>query len=109
MRLIGIDAPETRPSQYKDVGYYGEEASEYATEILLGEIVILEFDVDSVDRYGRTLAYVFLEDGTHLNAKLIEMGFAKVLTIPPNVKYSEEFIGLQRKARKQQRGMWKQD
>jgi micrococcal nuclease len=43
------------------------------------------------DRYGRALAYVWLEDGRFLNALLVERGYAEPLTIPPNVEFAERF------------------
>lgn len=106
IRLIGIDAPESRKSERKQIGYYGKEASTYLTQILTGHRVRLEYDVTPKDRYGRTLAYVYLEDGTFLNAKLVEEGYAQVLTIPPNIKYADLFLDLQRKARDNNRGLW---
>lgn len=109
IRLIGVDAPETRPSQYKDVGYYGEESKDFLEDMLEGRSVYLEFDVDSLDQYGRTLAYVFLEDGTFVNAELLRGGYARMLTFPPNIKYVEDFRKLQRRARRAERGLWGED
>ncbi len=53
--------------------------------------VRLEFDVQEQDRYGRLLAYVFLKDGTFVNAWLVENGYAAVMTIPPNVNTRDYF------------------
>lgn len=106
IRLIGLDAPETRKSEFKDIGYYGKEATAYLKSLIGGKSVSLEFDIGKKDRYGRLLAYVFLEDGTFVNAELIRQGYAQVLTVPPNVKYADEFVRLQRKARRANRGMW---
>ncbi len=58
------------------------------------------------DRYGRLLAYVYLEEGTFVNAWLVENGYAVVMTIPPNVKNQELFLKLQREAREERRGLW---
>lgn len=106
IRLIGIDAPETRETGRKKPGYYGEEAKEYLTRLLDGKKVRLEFDIGRRDKYGRTLAYVYLPDGVFVNAELIRRGFATVLTVPPNVKYAGLFVKLQQKARKKRRGLW---
>ncbi|MDX5321544.1 MAG: thermonuclease family protein [Bacteroidota bacterium] len=106
VRFIGIDCPETRKTRKKEVGYYGKEAKEYVQKRLNGQSVRLEFDVDQTDQYGRLLAYVYLKDGTFLNAELVEMGFAEVMTIPPNVAHADEFIGLQKHARGNRIGMW---
>ena len=51
-------------------------------------------------------SYVYLKDGTFLNAHLIERGYAQVMTVPPNVKYSDKFLKLQRKARRKNAGLW---
>ncbi len=72
-----------------------------------GKTVRLEFDVQQVDRYNRLLAYVYLKDGTFVNAWLVENGYAVVMTIPPNVKYQELFLKLQREAREAKRGLWR--
>jgi endonuclease YncB( thermonuclease family) len=53
------------------------------------------------DRYGRLLAYVYLKDGTFVNAWLVEQGYAQVMTVPPNVKYQDLFLKLQREARRE--------
>jgi len=107
VRLIGVDTPETVHSQ-KGVEYYGKEASNFAKSLLEGKKVRLEFDVDRIDRYGRTLAYVYLSDGTFLNAELVKKGYAHVMTVPPNVKYSEKFLELEREARENKLGLWKE-
>jgi len=108
VRLIGIDCPETRRTRKKEVGYYGKEAKEYVKKRLDGQSVRLVFDVDQTDHYGRLLAYVYLEDGTFLNAELMELGYAEVMTIQPNSLYADEFVALQREARENKRGMWGQ-
>lgn len=106
IRLIGINTPETRNSGRTKVEYYGKEASEYVRQFLTGKKVRLEFDVQRYDRYQRTLAYVYLADGTFLNALLIKEGYAKVATYPPNVKYVDLFIDLEKKARAEEKGLW---
>ncbi|MEO6639384.1 MAG: thermonuclease family protein [Ginsengibacter sp.] len=106
IRLIGIDAPESRRTGRKEIGYFGKEAKQYVTELLKGKRVKLEFDVGRYDRYHRTLAYVYLEDGTFLNAELVKEGYAVILTVPPNVKYAKLFVKLQQEARKNDRGLW---
>jgi micrococcal nuclease len=108
VRLIGIDAPESRHSGHKDIAHFGKEATAYLERLIGGNKVRLEYDTGHFDRYGRTLAYVYLEDGTFVNAKLVQDGFATVMTVPPNVKYANTFIRLERKARNQERGLWKQ-
>ncbi len=106
VRFIGIDAPETRNSRWKKKGYYASESKKFVQTQTEHQWVRLEFDVQSMDRYKRMLAYVYLEDGTFLNASLVEQGYAVVDTYPPNVKYVEQFVDLQKQARKTKQGLW---
>lgn len=106
IRLIGVDAPESRKTFKREIGYYGKEAKEYLKTLLDGKLVRLEYDIDRFDQYKRTLAYVYLEDGTFVNADLVKNGYAMVMTVPPNVKYADEFVKLQREARENGRGLW---
>lgn len=106
IRLIGIDAPESRKTGNKDIGYYGQEAKAYVEKLLLGNSVRLEYDVNRYDRYKRTLAYAYLQNGTFLNEHLIREGYAMTLTVPPNVKYAERFAKLQTEARQKKKGLW---
>lgn len=105
IRLIGVNTPETQHPR-KPVEYFGIEASDYVKKKLEGKKVRLEFDVERNDYYGRTLAYVFLEDGTFLNADLVENGYANTMTIPPNVRHADLFLNLERKARENNTGLW---
>ena len=118
LRLIGIDTPEINMNERlysqaqrnkKDIQAIiglGRKASEFTKRLVEGEFVKLEFDDERYDKYGRLLAYVYLKDGTFLNAKIIEEGFAYLLTIPPNVRYTELFKRLYRQARENKRGLW---
>jgi micrococcal nuclease len=106
IRLIGVDAPESRKTFKKEVGFYGKEAKAYLTSLLKGKKVKLEYDVNRTDQYGRTLAYVYLSDGTFVNADLVKNGYATVMTVPPNVKFAEEFLKLQQEAKENERGLW---
>lgn len=105
-RLIGVDAPESKTVFKKRVGYYGKEAKAYLTTLLVGQQVKLEYDIDREDQYGRALVYVYLENGTFVNAELVKQGYAMVMTVPPNVKHAALFLQLQREARKKNRGLW---
>ena len=106
IRLIGVDAPESRRTSRKEVGYFGRESKRYLSNLLLNQEVSIAYDVDHTDRYGRTLAYVYLKDGTFVNAELVKQGYAMVMTVPPNVKYAEEFARFQAEARQHNRGLW---
>lgn len=105
LRLIGINTPETKhPTKGQEL--FGREASAYAKKLLGNRDVKVKFDVQKKDKYGRLLGYVYLEDGTFVNAHLVEQGYAQVMTVPPNVKYADYFKGLQRKARSAKKGLW---
>ena len=105
VRFIGIDAPETRSSRGKLKGPYAKEAKEYVRQLTENKWVKLEFDVQKKDRYHRLLAYIYLQDGTFLNADLVKSGFAVVDTYPPNVKHTNLFVKLQHEAREENRGL----
>jgi micrococcal nuclease len=104
VRLIGIDTPETvHPTE--PVGCFGPAASRFTTSALEGRPVRLEFDVERLDQYGRTLAYVWLGDEL-FNETLVREGYAVVDTFPPNVKYVEKFTAGQQDAQSHERGLW---
>ena len=104
VRLIGVDTPETvHPN--KPVQYFGKEASAFTKNMVEGKKVKLEYDWQRKDRYGRTLAYVYLEDGTHLNAEIIKQGFGFAYTKYP-FKYLEEFRKYEKEARIGKKGLW---
>ena len=85
---------------------FGAEASDFAKHYLDGETVRLAGDAEPRDRYGRMLAYVWLQDGTFWNALLAAEGYAQQLTIPPNVTYAALFRRLVGEARQHNRGLW---
>lgn len=101
VRYIGVDTPE------RDEPFY-EEATEANRRMVAGEQVILVQDVSETDKYGRLLRYVYLPDGTFVNAELINQGYGRVVTFPPDVAQIEFLTDLQRQARENQRGLWGQ-
>ena len=105
VRLIGVDTPETVKPNSK-VQPFGPEASSFTKKMIEGKMVRLEFDVQERDKYGRLLAYVYLEDGTLLNSRLLEEGLATIMTVPPNVRMANTFLGIQKKTQKQKKGIW---
>ena len=108
VRYIGIDTPETvHPS--KPVEWMGREASDANRGLVEGQTVVLEKDVSEVDRFGRLLRYVWLADGAGwllVNRELVRLGFAQASTYPPDVKYTDLFLGAQRAARDNGLGLW---
>lgn len=105
VRFIGVNTPETLHPQ-KPVEKYGKEASNYTKKRLTNQTVTLEFDVGVKDKYGRFLAYVWVGKELY-NETLVKDGYARVMTIQPNVKYQQRFITAERKARQQKKGLWK--
>lgn len=107
VRLIGIDTPETKDPK-RPVGCYGKEASAFTTSLLAGGTKVrLVGDAEQRDKYGRLLAYVYRRaDGLFVNAELLRRGFAQLLTIPPNVAHTDEFVALSRQARDGSQGLW---
>lgn len=105
VRLLSINAPE--------IGYRGEIgepggylAKEQLQELVLGQLVYLEHDVELADHYGRTLAHLFLKNGRHINREMVRAGLAILSLHPPNLKYTEELKAAQRYAEKKRSGMW---
>jgi micrococcal nuclease len=106
VRYIGIDTPESvEPGT--PVQCFAEAASARNRRLVAGRAVTLRTDAESRDRYGRLLAYVYRrDDGLFVNAELVRQGFAKILTIPPNVAHAVELLTLERAARRARRGLW---
>lgn len=98
VRYIGLNTPE------RDQPYY-QEATEANRQLVEGKDIQLEFDVETFDQYGRTLAYVWV-GGEMVNLTMLKEGFANAFTVPPNVKYEEQFRQAEREAREAERGLW---
>jgi micrococcal nuclease len=104
IRMLGIDTPE-RPPEPEEC--YGDEALNHLASMIGDQKVKLEYDVERQDDFGRTLAWVRTEDGTFLNAKQVEDGFACVLIIPPNgAEYETYLETLESGAQAALRGLW---
>ncbi len=118
VRLIGIDTPEMHESSKLDrdaqrsgqdvaaIKQLGRQSYEFTKKLVEGKRVRLEFDVERFDKYKRILAYVYLSDGTFVNAEIVKQGYASLMTYPPNVKYADLFQKLYREARENRRGLW---
>jgi len=99
LRYIGVDSPE--PGQWM-----GKQASEANRALVGGKTVYLEKDVSDTDRYGRLLRYVYLADGTFVNAELVRQGYAAAKQYPPDTKYHKLFSDLQEQAKGAGKGLW---
>lgn len=101
IRLIGVDAPESvHPDKSKNTEA-GLAASDFTKEALDGKHIELELDVQERDKYGRMLAYVYV-NGEMLNEKLLKAGHAVISTYPPNVKYVDQFKEIVEKTHEKQ-------
>ncbi|MBI5189912.1 MAG: thermonuclease family protein [Nitrospirae bacterium] len=118
VRLIGIDCPESTPNDKhaEDANHdcchtpdeliaLGKQAKEFTARFLDGKDVALELDAQERDKYGRILAYVWV-DSEMLNSALLRAGLAKIMTIPPNVKRANYFYKLQHEAQDAKLGVW---
>lgn len=104
VRLIGVYTFEPI-HPLKRVEHFGREASDFTRRMVEGKKVRLEFDRQPWDKYGRLLAYVYLPDGTLLNAEIIRQGYGFACTEYP-FQHLEEFRRLEREARERRRGLW---
>jgi micrococcal nuclease len=105
VRLLGIDAPELE-HEGKPADFLAHKSRKFLTELVQGQQVRLEYDRLRYDRYGRTLAYLFLPDGTNVSRELVRQGLAHVYTVPPNMRFREELLAAQREAINARRGVW---
>jgi micrococcal nuclease len=106
VRYIGVDTPESvKPGT--PVQCFAKRAAAANAALVAGRSVRLVGDVEQRDRYGRLLAYVYREpDGAFVNAELVRDGYARTLTIAPNVAHARQFAELARAARRSGRGLW---
>lgn len=99
LRYIGMDTPET------DEPYF-DQATAANSLLVTGQTVQLVRDVSDRDRYGRLLRYVYLQDGTFVNAELVRQGWARAAPYPPDTAHADEFAQLEAEAFAARRGIW---
>ena len=103
IRYLMVNTPETTSGKNE---CYGQNAVTFNTDLVLNKEVELRYDVEKMDMYGRTLAYVTVGN-TEVNTVLVERGYACVLHIPPNGDDRlQEFNALQAEAKAALRGLW---
>ena len=105
VRYIGINAPEL-PLEDHIGEPYADEAKRFNAQLVTNKKVHLEFDIEPNDRFQRRLAYVFLKDGTFVNAEMLSQGYAYLLYVRPNVKYQTTLLAAQQAAMSTQKGIW---
>ncbi|MBH0054711.1 thermonuclease family protein [Salinibacterium sp. SWN139] len=108
VRLIGLDTPELASQQNPDAEEcYGIEARELLRDFLPeGTTVWAAEDREPEDRYGRSLLYVYLQDGTFVNLAMVELGAAEALKVGLNDRYWPELRDAEDDAYAAQLGMW---
>jgi micrococcal nuclease len=106
VRYIGVNTPEVYSLEAAEEAG-GRAAKALNDRLVRGKRLELAFDVESRDRHGRLLAYVYA-DGEHVNAALVDEGYAAAAAYPPNVCFRDRFQSLERHARDLRRGLWGQ-
>ena len=102
VRLLGIDTAETSTNTHlqwqrtywkktsSELIQWGKKAKNFLQQRLTtGDPLRLEYDTQRIDYYNRTLAYVYLADGTMINALLLEYQLAHIFVIPPNLRHQD--------------------
>jgi micrococcal nuclease len=105
VRYLGIDAPEFghggQPNEFMAV-----ESKRFNHDLVNKARIRLEFDQQKEDRYGRLLAYVFLENGDMVNRLIVRKGLGRVLVVKPNLKHFHLLLEAQRMAMTEKIGIW---
>jgi len=106
IRLLGINTPEVahEASPGQPMGNVAKKA---LSTMIAGKLVRLAFDAQSKDGYGRTLAQVYLREGTWVNGEMVRTGMAHVYTFTPNLRWAGELIELEKEARRANLGIWR--
>lgn len=105
VRYIGIDTPE-RENETNEKECFSDEATAANNTLVSGKLVRLIADEEDRDTYNRLLRYVYVNDEL-VQERLLEEGFARLLTIPPNTRHKNSFSELERIAIEKERGLWK--
>ena len=100
IRYIGIDTPEIDTQDC-----FAEEAKTQNGLLVAGKTIEMEYDDPKLDRYGRTLAYVYV-DGLFVNAKMVEQGYARAYPYTKGQRYEQLFADLEADAQAHNRGLW---
>jgi len=120
IKLIGLDTPKSKMhskaerdaiqsrQDFLPMTSMGIEAMKYLKRLVKsGDSVVIEFDVETRDKEGLLLGYVYLSDGRMLNEEVLRAGYAYLATSAPNVKYQERLLRARADAWKNGRGVWK--
>lgn len=130
IRLLGVSAPEVA-SGGEEADCFGDESGDFLRELVNGQEVVLEFDVECEDLYSRELAWIFLEgddarvidlmtqydldglneDGSYrvlVNELLIRTGYARLFQgeIAKNIRYTDRLEEAEDEAKAELLGLW---
>ena len=130
IRLLGVAAPELASSS-GPTECYGDESRQFLTDLVAGEKIILEFDVECEDIYSRTLAWIFIEgddpevagwmadfeimglneDGSYrllVNELILRAGYATVFQgeVAKNIRYTDRIEKAEEDAESERLGLW---
>jgi micrococcal nuclease len=106
IRLLGVDTPEI-DWENNNYEFYASEARDFTVKHLKDQNVVLEYDKERKDQYGRILAYIY-QDGQNFYQKLLQNGYATLMIVEPNDKYESEFKAAAAAARESRSGIWSQ-
>lgn len=106
VRYIGISTPEATHPEWRDADMW-QAARRVNQQLVLGKIVVLEFDAQRRDGLGRLLAYVWVDD-LMVNAELVRLGYATAVEMT-NVRHQDLIQRLAREAKETRRGLWGRD
>jgi len=106
IRYIGIDTPELAKGEKQDQ-CFAQEAKKINKKLVEGKKVIIKTDENDMDRFGRTLAYVFLDD-LFVNQYLLQQGVGKYQQDTINIKYQTDLATATDEAHEQKIGLWQE-
>jgi micrococcal nuclease len=107
IRLIGINTPELSHNENKPNEEGAEKAKQVLTQLLENQNHIqLLYGKERLDKHGRTLAHIYLENGLNIQAEILRQGLAMPLRIAPNLSLVDCYNKTSTLAKKENRGLW---
>ncbi|VAW88262.1 hypothetical protein MNBD_GAMMA17-992 [hydrothermal vent metagenome] len=107
IRLIGINTPEVARDK-KPAEPYADEARDVLRKLFKTDARVgVQYGRERKDRYGRTLAHLYLADGSSVQQRLLDKGLAMAIAIPPNLHRVDCYQKSERLARIKRRGFWR--
>ena len=107
VRLVGIQSPKIALNR-KDFNEWplGYEAKTALSDIVLNKEVMLYYGGRKMDRYGRALAHLFLNDGTWVQGEMLKNGMARVYSFDDNRAIVREMLAEENEANEKSIGIW---